>query len=659
MQLNDIKGLGKKRIEALNRAGINSPIDILMRFPFMYYDSSKKVSLTEVKDEEKVLLQATFIDKPKLLRLKNRLILIKGKIDFDGDEINVVWFNQQYIASAYKAGDSRLFYGKIKKRGRAAELINPQIIPLSGEKIVPIYKLPRGISQKLMRECVLAVLKGVTINGYFPDSLNKSLGLMKTDQAFREVHRPSSLSLAKEAARSIMLEKLTCMIAVYRHEKGDSSDRLLSYIDCKDRFNEARLSLPFNLTNSQEKAISFIDERLHSNKRLNLLIEGDVGSGKTIVAFFAAYEAVLSGYQACIMIPTEILAHQHFVNAKNFFSEKGIPVIMLLGSTPKAERAEAVRLIGEGTPCLIIGTQTLLNEALVIPKLALTIIDEQQRFGVCQRGSLENKATSVDNIVLTATPIPRTLALTLYGELESIKLTEKPAGASNVVTSIVPTSKLDDMYSYIVNKSRQGEKTYIVCPRIDDDEEVSALSLYEELSIGKMKGEKIGLLHGRMSEKAKALVMNAFASSNLNILVSTTVVEVGMDVKDATTMVIFGAERFGLSQLHQLRGRVGRDGRKAYCFLVSDTSNDRLSALKEINDGFMLAEKDFELRGAGDFLGTRQHGDTGEIFGIKVDKTMIESALALSNSIEKEVLFANMKNQEFVDSDFIRSLSLN
>ena len=397
-----------------------------------------------------------------------------------------------------------------------------------------------------------------------------------------------------------------------------------------------------------------------SDERMNVLLQGDVGSGKTIVAFLAAYYVALGGYQCAIMAPTEILARQHYEKGKKFFGVRGITVVRQTGATPAKERAVALSLIESGEAAIAVGTHALTGKNVRFHKLGLTITDEQHRFGVCQRGSLENKADGADNIVMSATPMPRTLSLALYGRLETIDLKTKPVIGDGVTTSLVPLARADDMFAYMAKKAESGEKSYVVCPRIDGDDEISALAMFERLKRLRLNGTRVALLHGRMSGAEKDRVMSAFANGDGSVLVCTTVVEVGIDVPSATTMAIFGADRLGLSQLHQLRGRIGRRGQKSYCFIVTDEPSDRLKFLCGCSDGFALAEYDFDTRGAGDFLGTRQHGKEETFAGVKIDAAMLKKAGALADELLSDPeTAAALATHADGREEFIRSLSLN
>ena len=659
MKLGDIKGLGERRIAKLAECGIYDPIDLLMLFPYGYYDRRVDVDWENSIGRE-VIFKGIPVGRPILKRVRKGLSFVKASFVTGGRTVTCTWFNQDYVFRRILSSDGLLISGKVKTFGKNIEITAPQILSERDVDILPLYKLPKGLTQSVMSDAVRSILARVAVRGYVSEDIAEKYGLMPLSEAFRAVHLPTDMKETAVAGRSIALENLAYTLSVYNIAKGDGADRRKNdYSADIEKLNEAIDGLPFVLTTDQRNAVASILSEMRSPRRMNVLLQGDVGSGKTIVVFLAMYFAVLSGYQCAIMAPTEILAIQHYENAVKFFGAKGMNVSLLIGSLTAGERNVIRRDIANGAADIIVGTHAIIGEDISYKRLGLTIVDEQHRFGVCQRGSLENKADGADNIVMSATPIPRTLALTLYGQLRSIELKSRPGGKNNIMTAIVPERKLADMYKYIRRKAASGENTYIVCPRVDSDDTVSAVGLYNDLASGELSGVGIGLLHGRQKESEKAAAMRDFADGKTKVLVSTTVIEVGIDVKQATTMVIFGAEYFGLSQLHQLRGRIGRDGRESYCFIVSDEPSERIKYLCATSDGFALAEYDFAARGAGDFLGTRQHG-SGSMAGIRIDADVIAAAKAISDDLLSDysvraAISAGAENK----SEFIRSLSLN
>lgn len=662
MKLEDIKGLGKKRIEKLKASGINDPLDILLLFPYAYFDKRAVIEWKNLRSGDSVTFMAKPSRPPVLRRIRKGLSYVKAEFISFGSRVVCTWFNQDYVYRRLSAGTEVIVTGRLKRSTSYIDITAPKIVPDREGNIIPLYRLPDGLNQSLMREAAAAILSAVRIKGYVGEEAAREAGILPVEKAIREAHFPTDISLAETASRSAATEDLAYMLSLYRLLKHDAEKRVRRYADRSEKLGKAINDLPFSLTNDQQNAVGEIVRELRSDERMNVLLQGDVGCGKTIVAFLAAYYAALNGYQTAIMAPTEILARQHYAKALEFFGDKRLTVACLTGTTAAKDRAAIIKGIENGDVDIAVGTHALTGKNVRFRDLGLTITDEQHRFGVCQRGSLENKADGADNIVMSATPIPRTLALSLYGQLKTINIKEKPSCGTCITTAIVPENKLSDMFVYIAERSRSGEKTYIVCPRIDGDEDISATALYKKLRGGPLSGIGTGLLHGRMSGTEKDKVMTEFATGNIDVLVCTTVVEVGIDVPDATTMAIFGADRLGLSQLHQLRGRIGRRGQKSYCFIISDdeTASDRLKFLCRCSDGFALAEYDFDSRGAGDFLGTRQHGRTETFSGVRVDAEMLKKAEKLSGILlSDENTAAALAVHADGKEEFIRSLSLN
>ena len=662
MKLEDIKGLGEKRIAKLNASGIYDPLDILLLFPRAYFDKNAVIDWSALQPGDEVIFRGKPVARPAQRRIRKNLSFVKCEFDSCGMKVVCTWFNQDYVYKRLVSGGDVIVSGKLKRAVSYVELTAPKIISDCDADIVPVYKLPDGLNQKLMREAVSAVLSEIKIQGYVNDEIAGKAGIIPIREAVRRAHFPTDISSAKLAIRSAAIENLAYTLSMYKLLRTRTEKRRLAYPDKSAELCAAIAELPFELTADQKNAIGEIISCMRSDEKMNLLLQGDVGSGKTVVAFFAAYYAALGGFQAAIMAPTEILARQHYETAKNFFGKRGLTVVCLTGTMPARERAQTLAAISNGSADITVGTHALIGNNVCFYNLGLIVTDEQHRFGVCQRGSLENKGYEADSIVMSATPIPRTLALSLYGRLKTVSLREKPHKTNSIMTAIVPESKVDDMFAYIKSKAETGEKTYIVCPRIDGDDEISVLSMHDRLSRGALRPLKVGLLHGRMTAEEKDAEMNAFARGDTNVLVCTTVIEVGVDVPEATTMAIFGADRLGLSQLHQLRGRIGRRGQKSYCFIACTgfPVNARLKKLCECYDGFELAEYDFNQRGAGDFLGTRQHGRSETFSGVKIDAELIRRADKLSDMLLSDAETANALAERAGERDeFIRSLSLN
>ena len=568
------------------------------------------------------------------------------------------WFNQPFAARNLKVGDGVYVFGKVKRFKSAVQMVNPTLVsPQQGDgNIIPIYKT--AIPSRTFSAAVKTALDSVRVNSYIPKHIADEYGLLPLQSALRAVHLPKNREELQAAKRSVEVENMCYVITSYRLLKDDKRDfAYTAPLDFVDKFCK---SLPFPLTGDQKKAIDGIISAMRSEKLLNLLVQGEVGCGKTAVAMCAMYYAAACGYQSVIMTPTEILARQHYESMVKLLEPLGVRPQLLCASMPKQQRDVALFNIKYGVASCIVGTQALLSENIVFSDLRLVIVDEQQRFGVNQRAKLESKGKKVDMIVMTATPIPRTLALSLYGELRQIDIRELPLDRPKVRTAMVSQAKINDMYKYIAARAADDERTYLICPRIEDgDDELTGVEeLYKQLKAGPLAGV-VGCVHGKMRDIEKAEVMNAFKSGKIKVLVSTTVVEVGIDVPEATTVVIYDAERYGLSQLHQMRGRVGRGTKDSYCFLISANgtpeSDDRLKKFCALSDGFAVSELDFKLRGAGDFVGLRQHGNGT----LEIDERIIEKSRALSDALIADGTTSESIVRSLKSPEFIRSVTMN
>lgn len=664
MKLDEIKGLGSKRINSLKENGIASVDDLLTVFPYDYVDL-KTISLpSRSVGQEHVVLFGTVAEIPKVKYIRKGLFLATAIFkDEGGEEFECGWFNRKYLKNTLPVGKRCYVYGKVERYGKKLSVSNPTLIAHTDNmpSIYPLYRPIKGVPSSVFMNAIDTVLDNVRISSYLDESIKVKFGLMELNKAFRCIHRPPNNELLNKAHNSIAIENLSCNIALYSILKQSGSKRH-AYKDNSARLKEFIEKLPFTLSDDQSKAINEILSDLNSPKKMNRLLQGDVGCGKTIVALSAMLYAAMSGLQSVLMSPTEILAKQHFDNASKLFEPYGILPVFLSSSATPSKRREILEQISSGDSLVIIGTHALIQDDVLFKNLSLIITDEQQRFGVKQRGMLENKAHSADYLVMTATPIPRTLALTLYGDLDESAIRTLPKQKADTFTRFVPQNKTNDMLKYVLDKARVGEQTYIVCPRIDDEELISVKSLYKKLQNSALK-PYTGILHGQMSDEEKAKAMHEFSIGNTRALVTTSIIEVGIDVPNATSIIIFNAERYGLSQLHQMRGRVGRGSLDSYCFLLSDLMDsekirERIEYFISCRDGFALAEYDFKMRGAGDFLGTRQHGDS---FFTTVDKSVIDTAktisaeLCASETFKTNILSKTQEGQLL----FIEKLTLN
>lgn len=655
MQFEEIKGFGEKRIQKLKEAGLTNPADLLTIFPSKYVFRTSKIGDYAVSEEAAIVV--TLKTLPVMKYVRKGLSFVRAEFDMDGQLVECVWFNQPYVKKQLVIGREYAIVGKVKKAGAKPEIYVSSFTPAqANEPVITIYRSYSGIPSKTIKDAILQILCKVGIQGQISDDFCSNNGILSLNNCIKALHFPKNqvdLAVAKEHTT---LQILAFNLATFLLVKGQNSkSRANKYSQNLDALRKVIKSLPFVLTASQENAISQIVRDLHSDKRMNRLIEGDVGCGKTVVAFLAMYYAAISGYQAALMAPTEILARQHYVKAVEFFGDS-FRCELLCASQSKDRRAEALFNIATGNAQIVIGTHSIFQESVKFKNLSLTIADEQHRFGVEQRGNLENKGAMADTLVMSATPIPRTLALTLYGDLDISVIDTLPQGKAQIFTRFVPKHKESDMLDYIYNKALNGEKSYVVCPRVVDDSGVSATETYKDLR--KRFGGIVGLIHGQMRECDKTRVMNEFLMGQIMILVSTTIIEVGIDVPDATNIIIYDAEMYGLSQLHQLRGRVGRGKKDSFCFVVTkgEGLDNRLEYFIKTCNGFDLAEYDFKVRGAGDFLGKRQHGDSGAFFGQNIDSEFLSKAKRLADKLiaQGEVSLKNAGNFEY-----IKGLTLN
>ena len=617
MELTKIRGISEKREEELFKLGIKNTLDMSRFFPRAYLDLRSVQPLNNAYHNDVVLTVGKVVSEP-IKRYFRRIDTVKISCEQEGLFFNITWFNQSYVASKLKVGEEYLFYGRVRIENGSISLTNPTFELLEKafrlKGIVPQYKLKGSLNQKVVRDaCRLSVdiEKPLSI---IPLPLIKKYGLSDLYFSYREIHNPSSFEGIKKASERIAIEEYFALISAFKYIKGGREQvRVNKYsVTSKELVEFITSRFPFEFTDGQKKAVNEIFSDLTGCKVMNRLIQGDVGSGKTAVSSCAVYMAIKSGYQVAMLAPTEVLARQNFKILEKTFPEYN--VALLTGSLSVKEKREVKEGLKSGKINVVAGTHALLEKDVEFNNLSLCICDEQQRFGVAQRSSLSDKGVTADVLVMSATPIPRTLSLIFYGDLDITTITDKPKDRITIQTGIVPTEKYNDMLKFIEGEVKLGRQVYFVAPKIEGDEEgevISVTELYEEL-VGRLPNIKIGLLHGKMKEKEKTAVMQAFKDKETEILVSTTVIEVGVDVPNASVMVIYNAERFGLSQLHQLRGRVGRSDIKSYCFLLSSKKDgeslERLKIVRDNSDGFKISEHDFKLRGSGDFMGEKQSG---------------------------------------------------
>ncbi len=657
LDLAQIKGIGVKRVQALNRMGIFTPSDLLLRFPDMYIDANALIT-RDLRDGDSVSFLGEVVSPAKRSFIRRGLSVVNCGISNNGITVRCSWFNQPYAARGLAVGDKVYVVGRIKRFKSSVQAVNPTLLaPRSDDgDIVPVYKT--AMPSRVFEAAVAAALGNVRIGSYIPKDTAEKFGVLPLRNALQCVHFPRDLMELTIARRSVAIENLCYVITSYRLIKNDGRDFV--YSAPPDTVSTFISSLPFRLTDGQAAAIDGIISAMRSEKLVNMLVQGEVGCGKTVVALAAMYHAAKSGVQSALMAPTEVLARQHYASMIKFLEPLGIKTQLLCASMTQKQRDDALFNIKYGNADCVVGTQSLISDGTVYKNLRLVIADEQQRFGVNQRAKLENKGAGTDMIVMTATPIPRTLALSLYGELQQIEIRSVPENRPAIHTSVVPSVKIDNMYNYIIKKASEDERTYIICPRIEssDDELTSVEDIYKKLK-NTSAADIVGCIHGKMKDAEKNAVMSDFKSGKIKILVSTTVVEVGIDVPEATSVVIFDADRYGLAQLHQIRGRVGRGTKESYCFLVNENgtpeSESRLKDFCKLGDGFSVSELDFKLRGAGDFVGLRQHGSGN----LEIDVNVIERARGISDVIVNDKYTADLIAQSFKSPEFIRSVTMN
>lgn len=617
-----VKGIGPKKAEKLNKLGIYTIKDLLYYFPRQFEDRSIIKKIAQLEDEEKVTVKA-LITNIESYTPKKGMTITRIDVKDDTGFAKLTFFNREYIKNTFRVGDSILAFGKVKKNGRFVELNSCELEYLSASpknigKLVPVYPLSYGVTNKDIMNTVRMVFesKDIKIPEYMPEYILKKYRLCGIEYAIKNIHFPKDKESLKIALYRLIFEELLVLQLGLFMYKGGSSDEKGILFKRDQRLDEVLESLPFSLTRAQNRALNEIIDDMCSEKVMNRLVQGDVGSGKTVVALLALAECVFNGYQGALMAPTEILAQQHYESFTETFEDIGINVELLTGSVTKKQKEGILQRAKDGEIDILIGTHALIEDNVEFKNIGLVITDEQHRFGVRQRGKLSSKGESPDILVMTATPIPRTLALILYGDLDISIIDELPPGRQPIETIAVEKKKRDKVYNSLVRREvDKGRQVYIVCPLVEESETLditSATETAEEIKRDFFPDLRVGLLHGKMKPSEKDAIMTAFKNHELDILVSTTVIEVGVNVPNSTLMIIENAERFGLAQLHQLRGRVGRGKHQSYCVLIygsnSEVCRKRMSIMEETNDGFKISEKDLEIRGPGEFFGTMQHG---------------------------------------------------
>lgn len=669
MKIEEIKGVGEKTKILFNKLGIFTTDDIIKYFPRDYDIYKEEISIDEIDNEKVVSIKGIFHAKPVLIARGGKKIVSGVLVDENMKKIQVVWYNMPFVAKTIMLDTQLILRGVLKrdKKGNIEKLIQPDIYSLDKYKeklnsMQPIYGLTKGVTNNLVVKCVkeaMSVTTDLLDYEYLPSEIIEKLNIMNEYEAICKVHFPKNLEEAYAARKRLAFDEFFLFILSLRSLKTkDVSIENNYHIETDSKTREFINKLPYKLTNAQKKVIEEIDGDMSSEVIMNRLVQGDVGSGKTIVALIALMNTVFAGYQGAIMAPTEVLAKQHFEGFKELFEKYDISinVVLLTGSMSQKEKKDVYKKIESGEADIIVGTHALIVDKVNYHELGLVITDEQHRFGVMQRKSLGEKGNYPHILVMSATPIPRTLAIILYGDLSISVINELPSDRLKIKNCVVTSDYRPKAYKFIENQINEGRQAYVVCPMVEESESIESCDVVSYTSIlrEELPNLTIEYLHGKMKAKDKNDIMDRFANGLIDVLVSTTVIEVGVNVPNATVMMIENAERFGLATLHQLRGRVGRGNHQSYCILVSSSKKkdkiDRLEIMNKSNDGFFIASEDLKMRGPGDMLGIRQSGDLvfkiGDIFG---DADMLKEAYDLANFIENNEECISQKSRDILE----------
>ncbi len=678
-EIQYIKGVGPNRAMLLNKLGINTLKDLITYYPRGYEDRGKALKIAELINGEDSLIEAIVVSKINENKVRKNMTIYKLIVRDDTGTCVMTWFNQSYLKNKFIMGKKYKFFGKVSKRYGTTEMNSPVFeeaeVSKNTGKIVPIYPTTYNLSQNMIRQIVENGLKIVNedeakLQETIPEYILKEYNLLDINNAINQIHFPKDFTSFENARKRLVFEELlTMQLALlqlktrYAKQDGIQFDKNIKMSDVID-------NLPFKLTKAQLNVLEEIDSDMESNKAMNRLLQGDVGSGKTIVSIIAAYKAVKCGYQVAIMAPTAILASQHLESFEGILGKYGIRCELLIGSVSKKKKEELLERLKNGEIDILIGTHALLEENVIFKNLGFVVTDEQHRFGVRQRGVIADKGNNPDVLVMTATPIPRTLALILYGDLDISIIDELPPNRKKIETYAVRKSMEERVNNFIRKQVNEGRQVYIVCPLVEETEEIDAKAVIELTANYKTKvfpEYRVEYMHGKLRPKEKEEIMNTFKNGDIDILISTTVIEVGVNVPNASIMVIENAERFGLAALHQLRGRVGRGEYQSYCILKyngnTDVVRQRMKIMQDTNDGFLIAEKDLELRGSGEFFGTKQHGlPEFKIANLFEDMPMLKKVQSLAIKIADEdsklELEKNSRLKELIKDKFSNRIEI-
>lgn len=643
MELCDIKGVGPKMLKTLKELNINSIEDLITYYPYRY-DIFEPIDLPNDYNGERIAINVQIETTATTAFIRKNFNKLQFRVNHNGKTMYAVIFNRAFLKPNIMIGKTITLVGKYDNKKNFFICDDIKLTPITKKEIIPIYHTNKNIKNNELRKIIESTINdSVSYYNYIPIELIEKYNFVTKKQAIRMIHIPHNYEEIKKASLLLKYEELFLfMFKINYMKKENETIEKEGKIFKEEEIDKFINTLPFTLTDSQQEALNGILSDLQSNKKMNRLVLGDVGSGKTIISFIAMYANFLSGYQSVLMAPTEVLARQHFESATNYFKDFNLNVGLLVGSMTTKEKANVKEKLISGDIDILIGTHAIIEESVIFYRLGLVITDEQHRFGVRQREVLKSKGEVTDALYMSATPIPRSYALTLYGDLDVSFITKKPGGRKDIITRIKKYSELKDVLSHILEEIKNGHQVYVVASLIDDNEELdlkSVETLKEKFNLAFNNKIPIEILHGKLKQKEKDEIMMRFKNNETKILISTTVIEVGVDVKNATIMVIFDADRFGLATLHQLRGRVGRNSLNSYCYLICDKEKDRLKVLEESNDGFYISEKDLELRGEGDLFGIRQSGvKTFKIANLKTDlKIMMQAKKDSEEYIESGI----------------------
>ena len=653
IELCELKGIGPKSIKLLNKLGIESIDDLIRFYPFRY-DEIKRSNIDELEDGDKIIIDGLIESNASVYYFNRKLDKTSFKLNTCTHLFNITIFNRGFLKNQLKVGTAITVIGKLEKRKSSIVVSDISFNRIEKEKIEPVYHTTYGLTNNNIIKLIDRALEhNIILENYIPTSLIKKYNFIDKMECIKEVHHPTSMKYLNKVRNQLKYEELFLFMAKMNYLKNNKTNQIgLDRDVAYDKVEDMIRNLPFKLTDDQLKSVNRIYDDLTSKNRMNRLIQGDVGSGKTIVAIIAMYINFLSGYQSALMAPTEILAHQHFNNITELLSRYNIKIALLTGKLKTKEKKAIYSELEDGNIDIIIGTHALFTDDVKYNNLGLVITDEQHRFGVNQRSSLKNKGIKPDILYMSATPIPRTYALTLYGDMDISSIRTSPNGRKKIITTLKKENEIKDVLNSMLKELKAGHQIYVIAPLIEESDKIDLKNvndLYEKMNKAFGKLFNVGILHGKMTNDEKEDVMNKFSNNEIQILISTTVVEVGVDVRNATMMVIFDSFRFGLSALHQLRGRVGRNDLQSYCILISNFETERLKILTETNDGFKISEEDFLLRGSGDLFGSKQSGDmVMNIADLKRDYNILLRAKEDSEEFLSGT-FDNLKDQRIIN----------